>query len=88
VSPSARRKRREFDAMMGRRCRGVSFDELCALLEMHGWELRSSEGSHFIYVHLHYEGIVSLPRPHHGSEVKRHYCREALRAIGEVEGYE
>jgi len=88
MSPSARRKRRAYNAIAERRCKGVRCDELCALLELHGWECINSEGSHFIYAHQAYQGIVNLPKPHYSVEVLRTYCRQALGAIREVEGYE
>jgi len=88
LSPSARRRRRAYDAVVERRCKGVRFGELCALLELHDWELIRTAGSHHIYTHPSYEGIVTLPRPHGGSDVRRTYCRQALAAISEVEGYD
>ena len=88
MSPSAQRKRRAYDAIRERRCKGISFGELRGLLEMHDWEHIRTAGSHWIYAHPGYEGIVNVPQPHHGADVKRVYCRQALAAIGEVEGYE
>ncbi len=88
MTPSDRRRRRAYDAIAARGCRGIGFDAVCALLELHGWELDRIAGSHHIYRHNNYEGIVVLPRPHHGPELKRPYCRQALEAIAEVEGYE
>jgi predicted RNA binding protein YcfA (HicA-like mRNA interferase family) len=87
MAPSAQRKRRAFDRIAQKRCRSVKFDEVCALLALRGWERIRVAGSHHIYTHPAYEGIVSLPEPHHGSEINRVYCRQALAAITEVEDY-
>ncbi len=84
MAPSDRRKRRAYDAIAARDCKGVGFDEVCAVLELHGWELDRISGSHHIYRHEDYEGIISLPRPHGGAELKRIYCRQAMEAIAEV----
>ena len=51
--------RRAYDTIAERRCKGVRFDELCALLKLHGWELLRVAGSHHIYAHEAYEGIVT-----------------------------
>jgi len=88
MAPSDRRKRRS-DRIRQKRGKNTSFNELCSLLEAHGWTLeRIARDNHYLYVHPDYEGIVNVPRPHQGSEVKSVYCRNALQAIKEVAGYE
>jgi predicted RNA binding protein YcfA (HicA-like mRNA interferase family) len=85
---SPERCEREFERIRAKRCRNVRFDELCSLLEMHGWVLdRIARNNHYIFVHRDYLGIVSIPRPHRG-HVKLPYCKHALQAIEEVAGYE
>jgi len=86
---SSEHHRRQFEKVLQKRCKNVGFDELCSLLEMHGWTLdRIARNNHYIYVHPDYEGIVNIPKPHRGSDVKPVYCRHALQAIEEVAGYE
>jgi len=83
------RRRKKFDRVRQKRYKNVKFDELCSLLEMHDWTLdRIGSNNHYIYVHPDYEGIVNIPKPHKGSDVKRPYCQHALRAIEEVTDYE
>jgi predicted RNA binding protein YcfA (HicA-like mRNA interferase family) len=86
---SLERRRRKFDGVRQKRCKNVGFNELRSLLEMHDWTLdRIAKNNHYIYVHPDYEGIVNLPKPHKGSDVKPVYCRHAIRAIEEVADYE
>jgi len=84
MSISARR-RKLYEKVLRKRCQNVHFKEICSLLEMYGWTLdRIAKNSHYIYIHSEYEGIVNIPRPHDSPNVKRPYCRNALRAIQEI----
>jgi predicted RNA binding protein YcfA (HicA-like mRNA interferase family) len=88
MTPSDR-PRRQFNRVRQKRGKNTGFDELCALLETHGWTLnRIARNNHYLYTHPDYQGTVNIPRPHQGSDVKPVYCRHALRAIEEVAGYE
>jgi len=86
---SLSRPRRLYERIRSKRCKNVHFKELCSLLEMHDWALdRIARKNHYIYIHEDYEGVVSIPRPHRGSDVKSPYCWRALRAIQEVADYD
>lgn len=86
---SPARSKKLFDKIRQKRCKNVRFDELCSLLEKHGWILHTiARNSHYIYVHTNYEGTVNVPKPHPGPDVKPFYCRRALSAIEEVAGYD
>ena len=81
--------RKEFDKVSRKRGRNTKFDELCALLEMHGWTLHQiAKNNHYVFVHSGYEGTVNIPKPRGGGDVLPVYCRHALQAIEEVAGYE
>jgi predicted RNA binding protein YcfA (HicA-like mRNA interferase family) len=70
-----------------KRCKNVKFKELCSLVESYGFVLDRTKGSHHIYKYpgSGYEGIVTIP--HHGSDVPRPFCWQALEAIEEVIEY-
>ena len=86
---SLERRKKLFNRVHQKRCKNVGFGQLCSLLEMHDWTLeRIAKNNHYIYVHPNYEGTVNIPKPHKGTDVKPPYCRNALRAIEEVAGYE
>ena len=85
---SETRRRRVYLTIRERRCRSVRFEEICNLLERYEWILHAVAGSHHIFKHKDYQGIVVIPRPHHGRHVGRRYCEQALEAIRELMGYD
>lgn len=68
-----------------KRCKNVKFRELCSLVESFGFVLDRVNGSHYIYKHSGYDGIVTIP--HHGGDVPRPFCWQALDAIEEILEY-
>jgi len=64
----------------------IRFDELAKFMENHGFEMRpASGGSHRVFCHPQYDGIVSVVKPHGRSDgVKRAYVRKALEAVDEI----
>ena len=84
--PQSDRRWKQYQKIAQRRCKNVSFNQLCSLLELFGWVRdRVARSNHYIHVHDRYEGFVNVPKPHQGRDVRSVYCREALRAISEVE---
>lgn len=55
-------------------------------MEGYGFRLKpSSGGSHRVFYHPQYEGIVTVTEPHGTSDgVKRAYIRNALSAVDEI----
>lgn len=80
------RKYKLYREIAQRRCKSTKFADVQRLLELHDWELKRISGSHHIFSHVGYMGVLSIPR--HGKHVKEIYCKRALRAIEEIEGYE
>jgi predicted RNA binding protein YcfA (HicA-like mRNA interferase family) len=64
----------------------IRFNELVKFMDYYGFELRpSSGGSHRVFCHPQYDGIVSVVKPHGTSDgVKRAYIRKALEAVDEL----
>lgn len=77
---------RELEKCIQKKCRNVSFEELCKLLEMFGWVLeRVANNNHYYYTHPEYpEYAVNIARPHKGNEVKPFYCIRAIKNIKEI----
>jgi len=56
-------------------------------MEAYGCVLDRICGSHHIYTHPRYEGIITIPKPHRGADVKPPFCWQALKAIQEMVSY-
>lgn len=59
----------------------VSFDELCTLAGMAGWQFDRQKGSHQIFLHPKYPGIMNF-QPVKG-KAKPFQIRQLLRFISE-----
>lgn len=79
-------REKQFRSIEERRCKNVDFRELRSLVESFGFRLDRTSGSHYIYKRSGYEGIVTIP--HHGGDVPRRICWQALNAIEEVMEYD
>lgn len=74
--------REELLERVRRRPNNTKARELMELLEAYGFELRRTEGSHYIYKR---PGSRPVPVPFHGSSVDPHVVRTVLAAIDDLE---
>jgi hypothetical protein len=83
------RLKKLYESVRNKKCRNVRFKELESLLLKHGWELHKiARNNHYLYAHPEFQGFVGVAKPHKGSDIKTVYCRNALKAIEEIEGYD
>jgi hypothetical protein len=87
MSPS---REKLFSRIREQRCKSVRFDDLCSLVQAYGWVLdRIAQNNHYYYIHPDYpELIINIAKPHRGNQVKRVYCKNALRCIQEIIEYD
>jgi len=78
------KREKQLQRIQERRCRNVKFEELCSLVGSYGFALDRIRGSHHIFKHPGYTGIVNVQKPHPGGDVQPAICMQALRAIQEV----
>lgn len=81
------RPEKQLRRIKDKRCKNVKFEELCSLVESYGFRIDRVTGSHHIYKHPAFQGIVNIQKPHHGSDVQPRICKQALSAIEEVIEY-
>lgn len=62
---------------------GLSFSDLCALAECHGFTLARTKGSHLIYKRPGYRGLLNFQDVK--GEAKPYQVRQLLRAIEDLE---
>jgi len=64
--------------------RSISGKRFCKILEEHGWELRRTRGSHFIYARPDEPTILSIP-VHGDRNLKRGLLASFLKLAGRRE---
>jgi len=60
----------------------LRFEEACRLAAAHGFSLARSRGSHFIYRHTRFSGLVNPPKV--GAMAKAYQVRQLLNALREL----
>lgn len=59
----------------------ADFQDVCAIFTEYGWSLRSTEGSHHIFVSPDKKQVFSVPTVS-GRKVKRHYLDRICQILG------
>ncbi len=62
--------------------KGVKFDDLVSCLKAFGFTLERISGSHHIFTHPNWDGILNIQNRR--GEVKPYQVRQAIKAIEEV----
>ena len=63
--------------------KGVKFREIVSLLKAFGVVLERVSGSHYIFTHPAWDGILNIQNQ--GGEAKPYQIRQAIKAIEEVQ---
>ena len=63
--------------------KGVKFREIVSLLKAFGFVLERVSGSHYIFTHPAWDGILNMQN--RGGEAKPYQIRQAIKAIEEVQ---